>query len=54
MSNHSIRKCATKLCQVVVSSHDNSLLGHVKKDLREGTCDETSLGGCVDSLFCRS
>jgi hypothetical protein len=22
--------------------------------LREGTCDETSLGGCVDSLFCRS
>ena len=23
-------------------------------DLREGTCDETSFGGCVDSLFCRS
>src|SRR5262249_15815062 len=23
------------------------------QDLREGTCDETSFGGCVDSLFCR-
>ena len=23
-------------------------------DLREGTCDETSFGGCVGSLFCRS
>ena len=22
-------------------------------DLREGTCDETSFGGCVDSLLCR-
>ena len=23
-------------------------------DLQEGMCDETSFGGCVDSLFCRS
>jgi len=23
-------------------------------DLREGTCDETSFGGCVDCLFCHS
>jgi len=29
-------------------------LDHCTLDLREGTCDETSLGGFVDNLFCRS
>ena len=24
------------------------------EDLREGTCGETSFGGCVDCLFCHS
>src|SRR5262245_8006764 len=26
----------------------------LNQDLREGTCDETSFGGCGDRLFCRS
>ena len=34
MSNHSIRKCATKPCQVIVSSHDNSLWRHTLLERR--------------------
>jgi hypothetical protein len=30
------------------------LTQHGYTDLREGTCDETSFGGGVDRLFCRS
>ena len=34
MSTHSIRKCATKPCQVIVSSHDNSLWRHTLLERR--------------------
>ena len=34
MSNHSIRKFATKPCQVIVSSHDNSMLRNTLLDRR--------------------
>jgi hypothetical protein len=34
MSNHSIRKCATKPCQVIVSFHDNSLWRHTLLERR--------------------
>jgi hypothetical protein len=34
MSTHSIRKCATKPCQVIVSSHDNSIWRHTLLERR--------------------
>jgi hypothetical protein len=44
-------------CNVVLfnaSDSDVVAVDASNSDLREGTCDETSFGGFVDNLFCRS